>query len=72
MKIGTHEFESTGKPLCAGEPHQEEYYKCKECGLVIFKGIHTGKYIISNISDKFMWSPEETTCSDWIIREVIK
>jgi len=51
------------------------YWKCTECGVVVFEGKISGKWLISignnrEISGKTMLS--SVTCEDLIIKEIIE
>jgi len=65
MKIGTHKFEKMNGR------YRYRYYKCKECGIVIFEA-SDGKHIISTMSDPALLDPGEISCNEWVVREIIK
>ena len=66
MKIGTHEFSPAGISI------NIQYYTCAECGLIIFKTLHLGYLTSSKNASNLDLRPEDITCTDWTIRDIIQ
>lgn len=49
-----------------------KYYRCKECGLILFK--YGKEYLTSLENQKGIGQIpiEQISCNEWIIREIIK